>query len=1110
MKNMKHILSGVIAAVVVAGSASLIGAADITFTDRFNADGTLHWAWQRGFIPYLVEKDVLNGYTQDDGTSIFKPEATVTRAEFIKMLDETFGLTETADIRTKYTDVTEGNWFYTYFAKAVAQGYILNYGSTANPDGELSREEATSLVVRYLNLSDDEKAASATFTDYDKINALYRDDVMKAVKDGFIEGYKLDDGTSIFQPQKTLTRAEALTILYRAAGAIYTENTAVSESAAYEKNAIIKTGNIKLSNQNLKGRVIIGEGADNGTVEFASSALNDVLYIRGDANIVLDGTTAKTVVVDSKGIVNITVRNGSTVDHLIINEQTNVLLGAGTTINKLTTTDGAAFTTVSGSGVIKSAEISSSDFSAAMVPTEYEIAKGITAVFASKSYKGSSAAQNAFASNPVVSVEGSYHCLTLTATAAGEVRFYFTNNAECPDADEFDLYYSAAAAKDDFTVKANKAEAKLTQKYETVKKYSYVVLQLAADGIDYQPVLVSNEIAEGTGFTKDPYLKSQTKIEYTTQASGTVYYMYAEKGDEMTAEKFLTAYAEQSKELKGESTLTSDVITINSRYADVNRYMVFMFKSASGLCYTPVVVPMGQTGFAFEPKLYDDGTISGVTDVSGVLYVYYAESEDLPSTSKYNTYWKNADYSEYASVLSGREFTLELPDNLPAKYTYAIISVRESGGDYQMPIALRIELDHGFTVLPSISDEEEILFKAAVDGTVYYYYSDSDAVPDAEAFDEEYISIASSYRSKLVVDGGLNTTLVYSDTKAAAYPYLVLMLEADDGTCYHPVVVDLNEASDTGFTTAPYVFNSSTVYYKTDYDCQIWWYYARFDTAVSADKFAVKWEQSPNGSSAKANANVRGTITYDSELAEDYPYLVIATSKTRNTDIYTTPIIIKLNTSSTSTVEDTGFEVINITEDSLFVNTTKAGIIYYYETDESKIPALSEFDDKYYACAKAYRHTAVVSANKKNVELPITGLQKYIILQLEGKTEEGTVYYDIVRVNTQTGGNNSSGTTTVNKYGFDLVNVVPRDCKVMITPQYSGVLTVSITDNDKLDPWVLTTSTYNVTKDEVFTITYPTINSTLAGTTQLYITLELKSTDGITFSEKAIELIPAN
>ena len=66
-----------------------------------------HWAYS--YVDSLVSAGTINGF--EDGT--FRPTGTVTRAEFVKMLDETFGLTSTAPIN--YSDVKTDDWFHTYY-----------------------------------------------------------------------------------------------------------------------------------------------------------------------------------------------------------------------------------------------------------------------------------------------------------------------------------------------------------------------------------------------------------------------------------------------------------------------------------------------------------------------------------------------------------------------------------------------------------------------------------------------------------------------------------------------------------------------------------------------------------------------------------------------------------------------------------------------------------------------------------------------------------------------------------------------------------------------------------------------------------------------------------
>ena len=81
MKNLKRILSLVLAVLTVLGTATVAFAANVTFTDVSG-----HWAWTNGQIPYLVEKGVINGYKESNGTNTFRPEVAVTRAESSRCL----------------------------------------------------------------------------------------------------------------------------------------------------------------------------------------------------------------------------------------------------------------------------------------------------------------------------------------------------------------------------------------------------------------------------------------------------------------------------------------------------------------------------------------------------------------------------------------------------------------------------------------------------------------------------------------------------------------------------------------------------------------------------------------------------------------------------------------------------------------------------------------------------------------------------------------------------------------------------------------------------------------------------------------------------------------
>lgn len=1092
MKKIKRILSAVLAAAMISGSAAFVSAAEVAFTDVSN-----HWAWQRGYIPYLVEKDVLNGYKQSNGTYMFKPDDAVTRAEFIKMLDETFGLTDTISIN--YSDVAVTDWHYSYFAKAAAQGYILNYGKTVDPDGAISREEATSLLVRYLELSDDDKLSASSFADYYDISSYYRDNVLKAAGAGLINGYEEDNGSFTFRPQNTLTRAEALTILYRAAGAIFTASASSRDSAAFEENAVIKTGNITIQNQTLKGRVIVSEGADNGTIGFYSSKINDALYIRGGANVTIAATTADTVVVDSDDIINLSVIESSTIKNLIVNERCAVMLAAGSTVENLIVNSEANLVSITGSGTIKNAEINANNFSSSMVPEEFEIATGLTATFNKTSYEGSSSSQEAFVVTPFVTVENGLYYVNVLPVTDGVVRCYYSNSSYCPTISNFDSYYSSATYRTSFNVSANSAKTEVTFEGSEVASYGYAVLQLQSNGRYYPPVIVPNSDTSGTGFSTDPYLYTESSIKFTASASGTVYYMYSDVGTHMNTNEFLVAYNAQSKELKGEaqgSSIRATTVAINSKYASVNQYMIFMFKSTTGLYYTPVVVSLGDDGFAEDPSVTTPGTIDFTTSVSGTLYYYYSYTDDLPSPDKFNAAYREADYRDTVDVTKNRSASLDYKTRYADKYPYIIMCIRTTDSEFMQPVAVSINYDPGFDTLPEVINDTTIRFESSYNGTVYYYYTKSAKAPSPADFDDIYDDTSSRLRDSVSVVGGQYTRISYDATRASTYPYMAIMLVDKNKNSYQPVVVSLQTTSNTGFTTSPYVYDDE-VYFKTSADCEVWWYYARTNDSVSASEFYDGWKTAVYGYSTSVKGGSTSSFAYRESFLDKYPYIVISTSADEDSEVFTYPVILNVKEDNQSTT-GSALKVSSIGSNTIYLNAFDDGYVYYYETDEYSIPSNSDFSYVYMKTSSDYSGRTSAKNGADNVEIPFSGKYKYVMIQLESEDSRGNeVLYNVLCVNVSdksSSGDDSGSSDGATKvgYGFALKDIDPRARTVTILPEYSGTVTVSLGTANYGS--VFGTSTYTVTKGEEVEISYP--NGSMVGKLDLYLYIQLTDTSG--------------
>ena len=366
MKRTLSLLMAFALVVTMFTGLAVTRAADVSFTDV----PTTHWAYP--YISYLSKKDVLVG----DGNGKFRPEDTVTRAEFIKMIDEIFGLKRT--VETNFTNVP--TWAQPYVARAKAQGFLLDYAVGDDFSAGLSREEAVALIMRYLALESSASFQPSLFSDYYSIDVNYRDYVVLAVNDGIISGYK--DGT--FRPKNILTRAEALTILYKAAGAIYDQGAYSDSAGAYKTNAAIKS-TASLYNLHLDGRIIIGE--DVQTVNFIDCVVTGKIYVRGETTVTLKGTSIPNIVFLAEGG-ELTVTGKSVVKNADIRNTTYIEIEEGCRIESLTVGQNAGATKVDGKGAIEKIYVYAPGVvTGKILSGYYEIGKGLSAVFAGMTFK---------------------------------------------------------------------------------------------------------------------------------------------------------------------------------------------------------------------------------------------------------------------------------------------------------------------------------------------------------------------------------------------------------------------------------------------------------------------------------------------------------------------------------------------------------------------------------------------------------------------------------------------------------------------------------------------------------------------------------------------------
>jgi tripartite motif-containing protein 71 len=173
---------------------------DVSFSDISS-----HWA--EGNIKQAVNEGIVKGYV--DGT--FKPNATVTRAEFAVML---MNALKPADEGAELTfaDTSKiGAWAQKAVAQAVQASMINGYeDGTFRPSGQLTRAELAAIIANALKLSS-ETGAVTEFADDQSIPAWAKGAVGALKKLDLVTG----KGANNFDPKATTTRAEAVTVLLK-------------------------------------------------------------------------------------------------------------------------------------------------------------------------------------------------------------------------------------------------------------------------------------------------------------------------------------------------------------------------------------------------------------------------------------------------------------------------------------------------------------------------------------------------------------------------------------------------------------------------------------------------------------------------------------------------------------------------------------------------------------------------------------------------------------------------------------------------------------------------------------------------------------------------------
>jgi hypothetical protein len=274
-----------------------------------------HWAETQ--ISSGVNRGLIKGY--EDGT--FKPENSITRAEFMAIVNRAFGYSEKAQI--SFSDVSANDWYAEEAAKAKAVGYITGYDDgTMKPNNQITRQEVAAIISRIMELEKVEDSnLLGRFSDAAQIAGWSKGYVGAVVKEGYMGGYP--DGTC--KPAKSITRAESIVMLDRVAGVLYNAAGTYGPEQGKETiegNVTIASTDVTLRNTEIKGNLYLTEAIGDGEVALDNVAINGKTVIKGggpNSIVVKDSELRITIVNTKTGKVRIVAKGSTKVGKIILN-----------------------------------------------------------------------------------------------------------------------------------------------------------------------------------------------------------------------------------------------------------------------------------------------------------------------------------------------------------------------------------------------------------------------------------------------------------------------------------------------------------------------------------------------------------------------------------------------------------------------------------------------------------------------------------------------------------------------------------------------------------------------------------------------------------------------
>ena len=275
--------------------------------------------------PYL-NKMVDWGFMRGDIEGNLNPNGSITRAEFVTIINRAFGYDQGGS--TPFNDVPSTAWYAEDVGIAYNEGYITGTSeNTFSPLSTITREEAAVILTRNLMMQAD-TGEDVSFTDSRDFGEWSRGYIATAARYQLLNGYP--DGS--FRPQNQLSRGEAAILIVNAIGTPIQNEESQSLGYVYG-NVTITASGATLRDTVVAGNLYITAGVDLGHVTLENVTVLGEIVISGggvseggEDSVVLRNVTTPTLIVDNlkNQQVSIRVSGDGTVQNTSVRTETYI------------------------------------------------------------------------------------------------------------------------------------------------------------------------------------------------------------------------------------------------------------------------------------------------------------------------------------------------------------------------------------------------------------------------------------------------------------------------------------------------------------------------------------------------------------------------------------------------------------------------------------------------------------------------------------------------------------------------------------------------------------------------------------------------------------------